>query len=133
MPSMEEIAKKLTERLFAARGKGKKNVEIHLSRADLSDLLEEAMKLARDVVTSPEPTAPTKNLFAVNERMHLGERGYSPTQVASIRAIAIQLVESRVKKGEVNPDNDAELKKAVTTAGREALSAYNAALEFVSG
>jgi len=36
-------------------------------------------------------------------------------------------------KGEVNPDNPEELKKAIMEAGHLARQAYNAALEYVSG
>jgi hypothetical protein len=74
-----------------------------------------------------------KPLFAENERMRLGERGYSKEDIERIRVLASRFVEGRVLKGEVNPENDAELKAAVKKAGQEALQAYNAALEFVSG
>lgn len=74
-----------------------------------------------------------KPLFAENERMKLGERGYSKDDIERIRVLASRFVEGRVLKGEVDPENDVELKAAVKKAGLEALQAYNAALEFVSG
>lgn len=76
---------------------------------------------------------PKKSLFPENERMHLGERGYSKEDIEKIRAITSRLVEGRVLKGEVDPANDGELKAAIKQAGHDALQAYNAALEYLAG
>lgn len=137
MASIQHIAERLTQRIFKGRARGnREGVEVHLSKAELSDLLEEAMKLAVEVgepVPAAEPVPARKSLFAEHERMHLGQRGYSPDDVARVRRLAIALVESRVAKGEVDADVDSELKEAVKQAGQEALSAYNAALEYMSG
>lgn len=80
-----------------------------------------------------DPDPPRKSLFAENERMHLGSRGYSESDIRQIRSIAARLVEGRVLKGEVDPEKDDELKAAVKQAGRDALQAFNAAVEYVSG
>lgn len=93
---------------------------------------EEALT-AKATAKALEPAPARKPLFAENERMKLGERGYSKDDIERIRVLASRFVEGRVLKGEVNPENDAELKAAVKKAGLEALQAYNAALEFVSG
>jgi hypothetical protein len=74
-----------------------------------------------------------KPLFAKNERLKLGERGYSKEDIEKIRTITSRIVEGRILKNEVDPENDEELKAAVKQAGHDALQAYNAALEFVSG
>jgi hypothetical protein len=98
---------------------------------------EAYLKLMEERWTSPESNPVRdpvrKPLFAENERMRLGERGYTKEDIERIRVLASRFVEGRVLKGEVNPENDAELKAAVKKAGLEALQAYNAALEFVSG
>ena len=95
---------------------------------------EEALKRL-EATLPPKAGAPEarKSLFAPEERMKLGERGYTKDDIDRIRVLASRFVEGRVLKGEVNPENDAELKAAVKKAGLEALQAYNAALEFVSG
>jgi hypothetical protein len=74
-----------------------------------------------------------KPLFEPEERMHLGERGYSKDDIERIRTLTVRFVEGRVLKGEVNPENDEELKAAVKQAGRDAMQAFNAALEYLSG
>jgi hypothetical protein len=78
------------------------------------------------------PPPVRKPLFAEHEKMRLGD-GYSDHDKERIRTLASRFVEGRVLKGEVNPENDVELKAAVKKAGLEALQAYNAALEFLSG
>jgi len=47
--------------------------------------------------------------------------------------ITCQMVESMVLKGEINPDNAEELKKATRQCARDAWEAYRAAEEFLSG
>jgi hypothetical protein len=95
---------------------------------------EEALKRLEGTLPQKAEEAPVrKSLFAPEERMKLGERGYSKEDVEKIRNITARLVEGQVLKGTLNPEDDEALKKAVKQAGREALQAYNAALEFVSG
>lgn len=96
------------------------------------------MKKTSKKTPAPEETsAPakvsvkTKPMFEPHERLYLG--GYSPAEKNRIREITIALVTSRVEKGEVNPDNPVELKAAIIEAGHTARSAYNAALEYLSG
>lgn len=50
-----------------------------------------------------------------------------------ILSIATAMVADRVVKGEVNPDDEAALRKATKAAVADARLAYFAALEFVSG
>lgn len=49
-----------------------------------------------------------------------------------IKQIACEMVASQVKKGEVNPDDDAALRAAVAEAVETARAAYDAAMEYVS-
>lgn len=72
-----------------------------------------------------------KPLFTEAEKMKL--HGYTENDKNQIRAITARLVEGQVLKGEVNPDDPESLKKAIKEAAHVAKSAYNAALEFVSG
>lgn len=97
-----------------------------------------ASRAARDRVSAVrkaagESSSERKPLFAPEERLRLRDRGYSEEDVAKIVRLTRALVESQVLKGEVDPDNPADLKDAVKIAGRQALSAYNAALEYLSG
>lgn len=50
-----------------------------------------------------------------------------------IREITITLVAGQISKGELNPEDETALKKAVQQAARDARQAYYAALEFMSG
>lgn len=58
---------------------------------------------------------------------------WSEDDLRKIRAIACRIVEGRVVKGEVDMDDPEALKRAVIEAGRDAKSAYAAALEYLSG
>lgn len=49
-----------------------------------------------------------------------------------ILAITEEIVTNRVVKGEVDPDNDADLRQACRQAARDARALYLAALDFVS-
>lgn len=82
---------------------------------------------------APEPEPAPKSLFKPEERMHLRDRGYSDDDIARIRVITVKLVEGQVLNGTLNPENDVELKKAIKQAGRDAMQAFNAALEYLSG
>ena len=48
-----------------------------------------------------------------------------------IKAIAVQIVTSQVAKGEVNADDDGELRAAMREAVKLAKEAYDAAVDFV--
>lgn len=50
-----------------------------------------------------------------------------------VRAISIEMLASRVLRGEVDPDNDEQLRAAARECARDAVQAVNAALEFISG
>ena len=58
----------------------------------------------------------------------------SPTdeRKARIKAIAIQIVTSQAARGEVDVDNEAELRAAMKRAVADARETYDAAVEFVS-
>lgn len=94
-------------------------------------------RAARDTVSAVRrgdilPPPVRKPLFAEHEKMKLGD-GYSEHDKDRIKSITAQLVEGRVLKGELNPEDDAALKKAVMEAGHTARQVYNAALEYVAG
>jgi len=50
-----------------------------------------------------------------------------------IIAIATQIVASQIKAGEIDPEDDAALRKATRRAVADASAAYRAAEEFVGG
>lgn len=78
------------------------------------------------------PTSERKPLFAEHEKMKLGS-GYSADDRQRIINLTSNIVESRVLKGEVNPDDPESLKAAVKDAAHLAKSAYNATMEFLAG
>jgi hypothetical protein len=47
--------------------------------------------------------------------------------------IAMQMVASKIKKGELDPNDDDALRKATKLAVSDAAAAYDAAEEYVSG
>ena len=51
---------------------------------------------------------------------------------ARIKAIAMQLILSRVDKGEIDGENEEELQAATAQAIKEAKQTHDAALEFLS-
>lgn len=87
---------------------------------------ENALALPPPVKTERAP------LFAEHERYKLGSH-YSEHDKTRIRAITAQLVESLVLKGELDPENPEDLKKAIKDAAHIAVTTYNATLEFLAG
>lgn len=100
--------------------------ELEKTLANLPSLKEAAKAEKED----PDPKF-RQPLFTEAEKMKL--HGYTENDKNQIRAITARLVEGRVLKGEVNPDDPESLKAAIKEAAHVAKSAYNAALEFVSG
>lgn len=86
----------------------------------------------KEAVAPAEPPPAPAPLFEEHEKRKLGPH-YSEHDKTRIRAITAQFVEARVLKGEVDPENPAELKAAIKEAAQMAITTYNAALEFLAG
>ena len=57
----------------------------------------------------------------------------NPEERERVLAIATRIVASQVAKGEVDPEDEAALKKATQEAVKPAVEAYRAAEEFICG
>lgn len=100
---------------------------------ELEQILKElpALKDASEKTEEKKPEG-RKPLFEPHEKLNLRD-GYTDHDRERIKTLTIQMVESRVMKGEVDAEDPVALKKAVMEAGKMMRSAYNAALEYVSG
>jgi hypothetical protein len=87
---------------------------------------------AEETHEDPNP-AFRKPLFAPEERLHLGKRGFSEEDVRKIRRIAERLVAGQIVEKKFDPDDPVAFKAAVKQAGLDAVQAYTAALEYISG
>lgn len=105
---------------------------------ELNALLQKLPSLKDVAPTEPQPSLEPqqpperKSLFAEHEKMRLGP-SYTNHDRERILALTRSFVEGRVARGELNPENEYALKKAVKQAAFEAQQVYNAALEYVCG
>jgi hypothetical protein len=67
------------------------------------------------------------NLFKPEERLHIED----PETKKRVTAITTMMVTKRVADGKLDPNDTEAMKKAIKEAARDALAAYNAALDFV--
>jgi hypothetical protein len=114
-PTVRETEKGLNDKVF-----------------ELSVMLASLPSLKGAAPTEPQRYPERKPLFAEHEKMRLGP-SYTDHDRERILALTRSFVEGRVASGELNPENEYALKKAVKQAAFEAQQVYNAALEYMSG